>query len=115
MDRLRTIRRRGCHALGIAGGLEGENAREDLGVLRESERRVGLQKRGLSYVGDGRNRRRVGNKGIEKEKDYLLQMLGVDIHCGTYGGGPHRCSRRMQSAMDGEGASGMEGAYGALL
>jgi hypothetical protein len=71
------------------------------------------KKSGLSYVGDGRNRRRVGKKGIKKEKDHLLQTLGVDIHCGTYGGGPHRCPRWMQSTMDGEGGSGMEGAYGA--
>jgi hypothetical protein len=48
------------------------------------------KKGGLSYVGDGRGGRRVGKKGIEKEKDHLLQTLGVDIHCGTYGGGLHR-------------------------
>ncbi|KAJ7874377.1 hypothetical protein B0H13DRAFT_2551629 [Mycena leptocephala] len=79
VDEQATIRWLGFCALGIAGGLAGENARDDLGVLRESERRT----------------------------------LEVDIYCGTYGGGPHRCPRRMQSVLDGEGASDMEGAYGA--
>jgi hypothetical protein len=46
-----------------------------------------------------------------KETTYF-RRLGY-IQCGTYGGGPHRCPRRMQSVMDGEGAAGMGGAYGA--
>jgi hypothetical protein len=64
-------------------------------------------------MGDGRGGRRVGKKGIEKAKD-LLQTLGVDIHCGTYGSGPYRSPRRMQSVMDGEGGAAWRcGAYGA--
>jgi hypothetical protein len=78
---------RGCRALGIAGGLAGENARDDLGCCGNRRDGSAYKKRALSHVGDGRGGRRVGKKRIEKEKD-LLQTLGVDIHCGTYGGGP---------------------------
>jgi hypothetical protein len=64
VDGQATIRWRGCRALGIAGGLAGENARKDPGVLQESEERVGLEKKRVELCG-----RRTRWKESRKERD----------------------------------------------